>query len=97
MPAHKKLRQKKREATASTYDVAADARKLMQERMDKPRWFALYMDVHYAKRRAAGWALGEGKSAPPALSPDVLEYIIALFGSVTIANVLKLRQRALRV
>ncbi len=61
---HKKLRQKKgaaREATARNYDVAADVRKLIEERMDKSRWFTLYI------------------------------IIIALFGSVTIADVLKLR------
>ena len=53
MPAHKKPRQKKRaasEATPRNYDVVADARMLLQERMDMPRWFALYMGVHYARR-----------------------------------------------
>jgi hypothetical protein len=69
----------------------------IQRLEDMPRWFALYMGVHYAKRGAAGGALGEGKPAPPLLSQDVVEYIIELFGSVTVAEVLKLRQRARHV
>ncbi len=94
MLAHKKPRQKKggaaREATARNYDVVADARMLLQERMDMPRWFALYMGINYARKGVAGGALGEGKPAPHSLSQDVLEYIIELFDSVTIAEALKL-------
>ena len=76
--------------------IASEIQRL-EDQDDKPRWFALYMGVHYAKRGAAGGALGEGKPAPPSLSQDVLEYIIALFRSVTVAEVLKLRVRKLLV
>jgi hypothetical protein len=96
MPAHTK-KGAAREATARNYDVVADARMLRQERMVMPRWFALYMGVHYTRKGVAGGALCEGRQAPPLLSQAMLQYIIALCGSVTIAEVLKQRQRTLRV
>jgi hypothetical protein len=74
--------------------IASEIQRL-EDQHDNPRWFALYLGVHYAKRGAAGGALDEGKPAPPSLSQDVLENIIALFDSVTVAEVLELRVREL--
>jgi hypothetical protein len=65
----------------------------LEDQGDNARCFALYLVVHYSKRGAAGRALGKGKPAPPSLPQDVLEYIIALFDSVTVAEVLELRVR----
>ena len=71
------------------YAILHDARNVVKQRSEKGRAFALYMGVHH---------LGVTVTrAPPLVAPEIMQVIMALVGSMTLAELLEEKQRFVEV